>query len=91
MKKSTFVTVHTMKAYRKVEVLLQSFLTMAVDGSELLDSLLYRCTSVERAPTIIQIGCWVDPRGGLDALEKRRIFCLYWEENRIFLVAHPVA
>jgi len=54
-----------------VELQLHAFLNSALDGGEWLDSRLRRFTPGERAPGIHLIGDWVDPKAGLDAVEKR--------------------
>jgi hypothetical protein len=55
-----------MKAYRGVKV----FLTSALVGGEWLASRPGRFTPGERAPGTHWIGGCVDPRAGLDDLEK---------------------
>jgi hypothetical protein len=42
----------------------------ALVGGEWSDSRLCRFTPAERAPSIHWIGSWVDPRAGLDDMEK---------------------
>jgi len=61
------------KAYGRVEVQLHVFLTSALDGDELSDSSPGRFTFGERTPGTHQIGGWVGPRAGLDAVTKRKI------------------
>jgi hypothetical protein len=48
------------------------FLTSALDGGEWSTSRPCRFTPGERAPGTHWIGGWVDPRAGLDDLEKRK-------------------
>jgi hypothetical protein len=50
-----------------------TFFTSALDGSEWWASRPGRFTPGERAPNIHVIGGWVDPRAGLDAMEKRNL------------------
>jgi hypothetical protein len=59
-----------MKAYRGVDVLTQVFLTSALVGGEWSASRPGRFTRREKAPGTHWIGGWVDPRAGLDDMEK---------------------
>jgi hypothetical protein len=52
------------------------FLTSAVAGDEWSASRPSRLTSGERDPGTQWIGGWVDPRAGLDDLEKRKFLTL---------------
>jgi hypothetical protein len=61
-----------MKAYCGVDVYVHVFLTSALDGGEWSDSHPSRSIIGERAPSTHWVGCWVDIRTGLDAVEKRR-------------------
>jgi hypothetical protein len=61
-----------MKAYWGMEVYLHSFLTLALDGDEWSASRPCRFTPGVGAPGTHWIGGWVDPRGGLDAVAKRK-------------------
>lgn len=45
------------------------------DGNESLVSRLRRCMAGDRAPDTHQREDWVDPKVGLDAVEKRKTFC----------------
>jgi hypothetical protein len=65
-----------MKAYGGVDVEIHIFLTSALVGGEWSASRLGRFTSGDRAPGTHWIGGWVDPRAGLDDLEKREFFTL---------------
>jgi hypothetical protein len=59
-----------MKAYGGVDVYIHIFLTTALVGGEWSASRLIRFTpTTERAPGIHWI-VWVDPRAGLDDIEK---------------------
>jgi hypothetical protein len=46
-------------------------------------------TSEKRAPGTHWIGGWVDPRDGLEAIEKRKTSCLWWESNPILRPSSP--
>jgi hypothetical protein len=59
-----------MKAYGGVDVYTHVFLTSALVGGECSASRPGRFTSVKRAPGTHWIGGWVDPRAGLDDIEK---------------------
>jgi hypothetical protein len=50
-----------------------------------------RFTPRERAPGTHWIGGWVDPRGGLDAVEKRKFLPPPGLELRDYSVVEPVA
>jgi hypothetical protein len=65
-----------MKTYGGVDVWIHIFLTSALAGGEWSASRLYRFTLGERAPGTHWIGGWVDPRAGLDDMEKRKILPL---------------
>jgi hypothetical protein len=71
-----------MKAYGGVNVWIHIFLTYALTGVEWSASRLCRFTPGERAPGTHWIGGWVDPRAGLDDLEKRKFFTLSGLELR---------
>jgi hypothetical protein len=58
------------------------FLTSAIVGGEWSASRTDRFTPGERAPGIHWIGCWVDRRAGLDAVEKRKFLILPGLEPR---------
>jgi hypothetical protein len=59
-----------MKAHRVVDVQIHIFLTSELAGGERSASRPGRFTPGERAPCTHRIGCWVDPRAGLDDVEK---------------------
>jgi hypothetical protein len=59
-----------MKAYRGVDILIHIFFTSALAGGEWSASRLGRFTFRETAPDTLWIGGWVDPRAGLDDVEK---------------------
>jgi hypothetical protein len=59
-----------MKAYRGADVEIHIFLTSALVGGEWSASRPGRFTSEGRAPGIHCIGGWVNPRAGLDDVEK---------------------
>jgi hypothetical protein len=65
-----------MKAYGGVGVLIYIFLTSALVGGEWPASRPCRFTPGERAPDTHWIGGWVDPRAGLDDVEKRKFLTL---------------
>ena len=75
--KGEVVLVHAMKAYRGVDVQLHSFTDTAIDAEEWSTSRPRRFTPggkklwypLNRRP--------VDPRAGLDVLEKRKTSCSY--------------
>jgi hypothetical protein len=64
-----------MKAYGGVDVYIHIFLTSALAGGEWSPSRPGRFTSGERSLSSYCIG-WVDPRAGLDDMEKRRFLTL---------------
>jgi hypothetical protein len=61
-----------MRAYGGVDIYIHIFLTSVLAGGELLPSRPGRFTPGERAPSTHWIGGWMDPRAGLDDLEKIR-------------------
>jgi hypothetical protein len=65
-------------------------MTSSVDGGELLASRPRRFTPEDRAPDSHSIGVWVDPRVGLEAVERRRIFP-HRDSNSYPLAVQPVA
>jgi hypothetical protein len=65
-----------MKAYGGVDVLIQIFLTSALVGGEWSASRSGRFTPGERAPDTHWIRGWVDPRAGVDDVEKKKFFTL---------------
>jgi hypothetical protein len=65
-----------MKAYGGVDVYIHNFLTSALAGSEWSASRPGRLTPRERAPGTHWIGGWVDPRAGLDDVERRKFLTL---------------
>jgi hypothetical protein len=72
---------HAIKMHGGVEAKLHTFLTWVLDGSEWSASHLSHFTTGERAPSTHWIGGWVGPRGGVDALMKRKILCPCQELN----------
>jgi hypothetical protein len=60
-----------MKAYAGVDIYIHIFLTSALAEGEWQASSSGCFTPGERAPGTHWIGCWVDPRAGLDDFEKR--------------------
>jgi hypothetical protein len=62
-----------MKAYGRVDVQIHIFLTMTLAGDVWSASRPVRFTPGERAPGAHRIGGWVDPRAGLDDVEKRNV------------------
>jgi hypothetical protein len=71
-----------MKAYGGVDVWTHVFLTSALVGGEWSASRPGRFTLGERAPDTHWIGGWVDPRAGLDNVEKRKYLTLPGPELR---------
>jgi hypothetical protein len=65
-----------MKAYEGVDIETHVFLTSALGGGEWSASRPCRFTPGERASGTHWIGGWVDPRAGLDDVEKRKFFTL---------------
>jgi hypothetical protein len=65
-----------MKAYGGADVSIHIFLTSALGGGEWSASRPGRFTPEKRAPGIHWIGGWVDPRAGLDDVEKRKFLTL---------------
>jgi hypothetical protein len=65
--------------------------TSALDGGEWPASRPCHFTPRETAPAPHCIEGRVDPRAGVDAMEKRLIFCSYREPNPDSLVIQPVA
>jgi hypothetical protein len=65
-----------MKAYGGVDVSIHIFLTLALAGGEWLASRPGRFTPREKGLGTLWIGGWVDPRAGLDDLEKRKFLTL---------------
>jgi hypothetical protein len=61
-----------MKAYGGVDLQIHIFLTSAVVGGEWSTLRPGRFSPRERAPGIRWIGGWVEPRAGLDDVEKRK-------------------
>jgi hypothetical protein len=59
-----------MKAYGRVDVQIHIFLTLALVEGEWSVSRHSHFTPGERAPGTHWIGGWVDPRAGLDDVEK---------------------
>jgi hypothetical protein len=58
------------------------FLTWALAGGECSALRPGRCTPGERVPGTHWIGGWVDPKAGLDGLEKRKFLTLLGLELR---------
>jgi hypothetical protein len=71
-----------MKAYGGVDVQNHIFLTSALAGDEWSASRPGHFTPWERAPGTHCIGGWVDPRVGLDDVEKRKFLILAGLELR---------
>jgi hypothetical protein len=65
-----------MKAYGEWMYRSTFFLTSALAGDEWSASRPDRFTPEERTPGTHWIGCWVDPRAGLDGVEKRKFSTL---------------
>jgi hypothetical protein len=62
-----------MKPYGGVDVYIHIFLTSELAGGEWSALRPSRFTPEERAPGTHLIGSWVDPRTGLDDVEKRKV------------------
>jgi hypothetical protein len=60
-----------MKAYGGVDVYIHVFFTSALAGGEWSASRPCRFTPGERSPGSHWLGCWVNPRTGLDGVEGR--------------------
>jgi hypothetical protein len=65
-----------MKAYWGVDVQIHIFFTSALVGGECSASRPGRFTPGERALGTHWIGSWVNPRAGLDDVEKRKFLTL---------------
>jgi hypothetical protein len=65
-----------MKTYGGVDVQIHIFLTSALVRGEWTASRPGRFTPGERAPGTYWIGGWVDPRAGVNDLEKRKFLTL---------------
>jgi hypothetical protein len=76
-----------MKTYGGVDVYIHIFLTSALVGGEWSASRSVRLTNGERTPGIHWIGGWVDPRTGLNDVEKRKLLTLPGLELRP--LGHP--
>jgi hypothetical protein len=73
---------YAMKAYGGVGVYIHIFLTSTLAGDEWSASRPGRFTPGERAHGTHWIGGWVDPRTGLDDVEKRKFLTLLGLELR---------
>jgi hypothetical protein len=73
-----------MKAYGGVGVQIHIFLTSALAGGEWSASRFGRFTPGEKAISTHWRGGWVDPRAGLDNVEKRKCLILQGLELRPF-------
>jgi hypothetical protein len=71
-----------MKAYGGVDVQIHIFLTSALAGGEWSASRPSCFTLGERAPGTHWRGGWVDPRAGLDDVDKRKFLTLLGLELR---------
>jgi hypothetical protein len=71
-----------MKAYGGVDVQIHVFLTSALAGSEWSASCSGNLTPRERVPDTHWIGSFVDPREGLNDVEKRKFFAIPGLEHR---------
>jgi hypothetical protein len=75
-----------MKTYAGLDV----FLISPLAGIERLNSCFCRFTPGKRSPFIHWLLVWMDPRTGLDAVERRKI-SPYRVSNTDFSVVQPVA
>jgi hypothetical protein len=64
------------------EIYIEVFLTSAIVGGQLLASSSGRFIPGEGDHNTHWIGGWVDPRGGLDDVERRKFFTLSDIEHR---------
>jgi hypothetical protein len=71
-----------MKVYGAVDVQIHIFLASALAGGEWAASRPGLFTAGEREPGTYWIGGWVNPRAGLDNLEKRKFLILQGLELR---------
>jgi hypothetical protein len=71
-----------MKAYGRMNVWVQIFLTLTLVGGEWSASRSCRFTPRERAPDTHWIGRWVGPSAGLDDVEKRTFLTISGLELR---------
>jgi hypothetical protein len=76
-----------MKVYGGVDIYFHVILTSALVGGEWLASRPGRFTAGERTPGTHWIGGWVDPRAGLDEVEKRKFLYSNSEPS----IVQPVA
>jgi hypothetical protein len=65
-----------MKAYGGVDIWIHIFFTSALAGCEWSASRTRLFTPGDKAPGTRWIGGWVDPRAGLDDVEKRQFLTL---------------
>jgi hypothetical protein len=65
-----------MKAYARVDVYIHIFFTSALDGCEWSVSRPSHFTPGEKVPSIHCMEGWVDPRAGLEDVEKRKFLTL---------------
>jgi hypothetical protein len=65
-----------MKANGGVDVQMHILITSVLVGGEWSASRPCRFTPGERTPSTLWIGGWVDPRAGLDDVEKRKFLTL---------------
>jgi hypothetical protein len=78
-----------MKAYGGVDVKIHVFLTSALVRGEWSASPPCRITPGERAPGIHWIGGWVDPRAGMDDMEKLKSLTVPGVE--LWPLSHPAS
>jgi hypothetical protein len=71
-----------MKTYEVVDVQIHIFFTSALAGDEWSASRPCRFSPGERTPGTHWIGGWVDPRAGMEDVEKRNILTLSGLELR---------
>jgi hypothetical protein len=81
---------YAMKAYGEVDIQIHIFLTWVLAGGDSSALRPGRFTPGERIPGTHWIGGWVDPRAGLDNLEKRKFLTLPGLEPRS-LSLKPIA
>jgi hypothetical protein len=80
-----------MKTYGAVNVQIHIFLTSALVGGEWSALRRGRFIADKRLPGTHWLGSWVDPRTGLDDVERKEKSCSYWDSNSDPTAAQPAA
>ena len=89
--KEAVITLHIIKAQRKVEVQLYSFLISTLRGGEWLTSSTIRFAHAKSTPGIQCVRRWAGSRNEQDTFETRKIYCPCWELNYESLVVQALA